>query len=76
MDFTAIFIAGLATFFNFAILKWKFEHKRYSDLFIDIGVLIAVSYLFYGSLSGMAIGMVSSALMSLYLLVYPPKINL
>lgn len=68
-----ILIMGLATFFNFMILKWKFEHRRYADLALDVATLAIISYLFSGSMTGMAIGMIASAFMSFYLLIFPPK---
>jgi hypothetical protein len=66
-------IIAVATFFNFIILKWKFEHERYADLAFDVATLVAISWLFSGSLGGMIIGMIASALISLYLIVFPPK---
>lgn len=66
-------IIAVATFFNFIILKWKFEHKRYTDLAFDLATLVAISYLFGGTLGGMIVAMIASALISLYLLVFPPK---
>ena len=73
MDLMIVAIVGIATAFNFAILKWKFEHDRILDMSLDIGVLVAVSWLFSGSAVGIAIAMVASMLMSLFLLVFPPK---
>ena len=66
-------IIAVATFFNFMILKWKFEHERYADLAFDITCLVCISWLFGGTLGGMTIAMISSALISIYLIPYPPK---
>lgn len=66
-------IIGIATFFNFMILKWKFEKERYADLTFDIATLVAISWLFGGTLGGMTIAMISSALISLYLIAFPPN---
>lgn len=66
-------IIAVATFFNFIILKWKFEHERYADLVFDVATLVVISWLFAGTLGGMIVGMIASALISLYLLVFPPK---
>ena len=66
-------IIAVATFFNFIILKWKFEHERYADLAFDIATLVCISWLFAGTLGGMIVGMIASALISLYLLAFPPK---
>lgn len=66
-------IIAVATFFNFIILKWKFEHERYADLAFDVATLVCISWLFGGTLGGMVIAMIASALISLYLIVFPPK---
>ena len=66
-------IISIAVFLNFMLLKWKLDHERYMDFGVDLIVLIAISYLFAGTMSGMAVGLIAGALMSLYLLVSPPK---
>lgn len=66
-------LIAVATFFNFIILKWKFEHERYADLAFDVATLCAISWLFSGTLGGMIVGMIASALISLYLIAFPPK---
>jgi len=71
-----ILIAGIATAFNFIIILWKFSHDRTMDGVIDLGGFIAISTLFAGTMSGMAAGMVASALLSVYLLIAPPKFAL
>lgn len=68
-----LLIMGVATFFNFIILKWKFEKKRYADLVFDIATLVTLSWLFSGTVSGMIIAMIASAMISLYLIAFPPK---
>lgn len=69
-----MFIAiGVATFFNFIILKWKFERKRYADLAFDIVTLVIISNLFGGTLGGMVVAMIASAFISIYLIFFPPK---
>ncbi|MFA7029981.1 MAG: hypothetical protein WC179_06910 [Candidatus Cloacimonadaceae bacterium] len=73
MDGTLIVIMAIATMFNFIILKWKLEKERYADFVFDILCLIAISWLFAGTLGGMVIAMTSSALISLYLIAFPPK---
>lgn len=70
-----ILIAGIATGFNFIILLWKFTHNRVFDGVIDLGTFIVIGFLFSGTMAGMAIGMVASAFISLYLLISPPKFN-
>lgn len=68
-----LLIISVAVFLNFALLKWKLEHERYTDLFVDISVLVALSFLFGGSMGGMIIAMCGGAMMSIFLLVSPPK---
>ena len=66
-------VISIAVFLNFMLLKWKLDHKRYMDFGVDLIVLIALAYLFAGTMSGMAVGLIAGAMMSLYLLVSPPK---
>jgi hypothetical protein len=73
MDTSFIIGGALATFLNFAIIKWKLEHNRYLDSTIDIGVFSVSSYMFMGTITGLSISMIASALMSIYLLISPPK---
>lgn len=73
MDVVLIVVAGIATMFNFAIIKWKLENERYLDTTIDVGVLATVSYMFAGTISGLSIAMIASMLMSLFLLYSPPR---
>jgi hypothetical protein len=68
-----ILIIGVASAFNFLIVKWKLEHERYADVAYDVIVLLSLGYLFGGTLGGMTIAMVASTLVSLHLMRYPPK---
>lgn len=72
MEITYLII-GVVTFLNLIILKIKLERERYSDLAVDVAGLVVLNYFFSGSLGGMTIAMVSSLLLSLYLLAFPPK---
>ena len=67
-------IIGIAVFFNVMVLKIKFERERYADLSFDLVVLVALSLLFSGSFGGLVVATVASALMSLYLLAFPPRL--
>ena len=73
MDLTFVLIGGIATFINFAVIKWKLEKERYLDVAVDAGTLTVISYLFMGTATGLAISMMASALMSVFLLAFPPK---
>jgi len=66
-------IIAIAVFLNFGLLKWKADHDRWADLSIDLVVLGALSYLFGGTMGGMIIALVAGAMMSIYLLISPPK---
>ena len=67
-----ILMIGVATAFNFLIIKWKLEKKRFADAAFDIGILIILSVIFGGTLGGMTIAMIASAIVSLYLIWKPP----
>jgi len=73
MDVSMILVMGVALAFNFLIIKWKFEHKRTSDAILDTGLLILIGLVFKGTITGLMIGTVASAIISLYLLAFPPK---
>ena len=75
MELLTYLIIGIATAFNFLILKWKFEHARYMDALLDLGTLAILSFLFSGSYAGLVVATVASAVISLYLLAFPPKIT-
>lgn len=68
-------VIGIATAANFILLKIKAEKNRWADLLFDIGVLFILSFLFFGTLGGLTIAMISSFIMSLYLYFFPPKIK-
>ena len=76
MDSAFIILAGIAVAFNFIFLKFKLDRGRYQDLITDASILIALSFLFSGTASGLAIGMVGSFIISIYLYFSPPKYNL
>ena len=64
---------GIAVFFNIAIILWKFERAKYADAILDSILLFLVAFLFSGSYGALVSGTVASALVSLYLLINPPK---
>jgi len=64
--------AGIAIFFNFAVLKWKFSHGRTADGILDLVVFVSIIYVTSNSgQMGMVAGMIGSALFSLFLLWSP-----
>jgi hypothetical protein len=66
-------LAALATFFNFAIIRWKIQHHRYEDAVLDFIVLLVLSAIF-GGYGGMVVAMIASTMISLYLLAKPPTL--
>jgi hypothetical protein len=68
-----LLMIGVVTAFNFLILKWKFDHSRYADLVLDIVILGVLAFLFGGTITGMIVAMIAGGLVSLYLLISPPK---
>ena len=69
-----VILASLATVFNFIIVKIKLENKRFADAIVDISVALILGSMFMGSMLGMSIAMMASAMMSIYLWFYPPKV--
>ena len=71
MEFIVI---GCAVFFNIAVIKWKYDKARYADALLDFVYLVAVAMLFSGSYAALVVGTIASALVSIYLLISPPKL--
>lgn len=69
-------VMGVAASFNVLIIFWKWSRTRYLDAILDGSVLFLLGYAFKGTLGGMVVATVGSAIVSLYLLLKPPKINL
>lgn len=66
-------VISIAVFLNFFLVKWKLDTKRYADAVFDIFVLATLAYLFNGSMGGMVIAMCGGALISIALIIFPPK---
>lgn len=69
-----IFI-GIAVFFNVAIIKWKFDRRRNADALLDSALMIGIIILFSGSYGALVVGTIASALISVFLLISPPKLK-
>jgi len=69
-----LLILGVFTAFNFLILKIKLESKRIADFFFDLGSFIILTMIFGGTLGGMTIAMVAGFIISITLLMFPPKV--
>lgn len=70
---TFVVMAGIAAAINLIFIKFKVEKKRYGDAALDTGAFVVLAYLFSGTMSGMAIAMIASAIISVYLWFVPPK---
>jgi hypothetical protein len=69
-------IAGIATFINIFIIYIKALKGNYEHAMLDGAVFFGMAYLFSGSVTGLTASMISSALFSLTLFIFPPKFNL
>ena len=67
-------LIGIAAAFNFLIIKWKIEKQRYSDALLDAIILATLSIIFGGTLGGMVIATIGSAVVSISLFLSPPKL--
>lgn len=67
-----LIILGVVAAFNMLIIKLKLEKRRYEDAILDVLLMIALSYLFLGSYSGMVVAMVASLFISISLFISPP----
>jgi hypothetical protein len=74
MDATFVILAGVAVFANFAFLKLKLDSNRFLDLATDLFIIVLLSFLFAGTMGGLAIAMIGGFLISIYLWFSPPKI--
>lgn len=66
-------VMGTATAFNILVIFRKAELHRYQDAFLDASLLIVLSLVFGGSLGGMMVATVASAIISIYFLFNEPN---
>ena len=71
-----LLIIGIVVAFNFLVIYAKASNKRFLDAGLDFILLSVLSVLFGGSYAGLVVATVASAIISLYLLVKPPKLSL
>ncbi len=77
MDMITVSVIGAAVAANLMVIKYKFEHNRTSDAILDTTLLVLIGFMFSATISGLMIGTIASAIISIYLLISPPKkINL
>ena len=73
MNTSIIITAGIAMFFNFAIIIYKGKLGRYLDMVLDLATFIAIVYITGSSgATGLVAGMIASALLSIFLLTTNP----
>ena len=68
---TLIAVIGFATLFNIIIILYKFRKFRIVDAILDLSIMCAILAIFKGTFSALAVGMIASAGVSIYLLFYP-----
>lgn len=66
-------LIGIATAFNIIVILIKLERGRYADGIFDATFLILLAGVMGGSLGGLIIGTIASAVISIYLFINPPK---
>lgn len=66
-------VIGIATAFNFIVIMFKFKRGRWEDAIFDTLIFIVISYMFAGTISGMSVGMVASAVVSIWMWFDPPN---
>ena len=71
MEFAFI---GVAVAFNFLVIKAKFEKARFADAFLDFFALAIIAFFFSSSYGALVVGTVASAIISIYLYIFPPKL--
>jgi hypothetical protein len=70
-----LLIIGVAVAANILLILIKYERKRYQDATLDLILLLTVTVVFGGSFGGLVVSTIASAIISLYLLANPPKLN-
>ena len=62
---------GFAVLFQFIILRIKYNRGMYTDIGVDIGMLVLLNIFFGGSILGVVSATAGSTLISLYLIWKP-----
>ena len=68
-------IAGVFVAANIIVIMLKIKHDRIADAILDGTILILLAWIFGGSFAGLVTATVASSVISLYLLVIPPKLD-
>jgi hypothetical protein len=75
MDATLTIVMSMALAFNLLVIWWKFTHERHLDATLDSGALVTLAYVFGGSTQALMMGTIASAIISIYFLMFPPKLS-
>ena len=67
-----LLLLTLATIINLFTIQWKLSRGRYKDVVIEISIIVILSSLFGGTLTGMAIATSVSAAWSTYTIIFNP----
>jgi len=70
-----IIVMGLFMGFNLMVIKYKLENNRVQDAMLDLTLLIVLGWLLSDTITGLAMGTVASTVISMYLLISPPKLD-
>jgi phosphoglycerol transferase MdoB-like AlkP superfamily enzyme len=69
-------ILGIVVAFNMIVIYVKIRAKRFLDALLDFLMLLILSLVFGGTYSGLVVATVASFIISIYLFINPPKIDL
>jgi hypothetical protein len=75
MEAYILMIAAAAVLINFAIIKAKMARQKYDHVAIDLGSLALLTWIFAGTVMGTMIAMIGGALVSIYLAIFPVKME-
>lgn len=67
----ALLVMGIVSAFNFGVIIRKYRLKRYFDTLVDFSIMVIICILFAGTFSALAVGMVASMAVSIYLYFNP-----
>lgn len=67
-----LLLLTVATIVNLFTMRWKVTRGRYKDIMIESCILVMLSSLFHGTITGMAIATSTSAAWSIYTILLNP----
>jgi|SaaInl8_200m_RNA_FD_contig_81_127101_length_10369_multi_3_in_0_out_0_14 hypothetical protein len=68
-------LLGAAMGFNIIVIVIKFKSGQFANAVLDIGVFALLTVILGGTLGGMVIATISSAIFSIYLFLSPVKLR-